>query len=99
MQSVESAHILAIRTCLSAEALCVCGHLYRKILLVKDAVSVKVCYWHLCGRNHIEVIQGYVIHLALFVGKLTCTIGRGLINHQWRLVLCIASSYVALQEV
>ena len=74
MQTVQSAHILSVATCLSAEALCISAVLDGQILLVENHITVDIRYGHLCSGNQVEVIYLAVIHLSFLVRQLTCSI-------------------------
>ena len=98
MQTVESAHILAIATSLATEALCVGTVLDGKILLVEDDITVDICYRYLGGGDEIEVVNLAVIHLSLLVGQLTCAVTRGLVNNRRRHNLGVAGGTCLVEE-
>ena len=68
VQTVQSAHVLAIRAGLPTEALCIGAVLDGQILLVEDNVAVDICHGHLGRGDQIEVVHLAVIHLPLLVG-------------------------------
>ena len=75
VQAVKAPNVLSVRSGLTPEALSIGGHLYREVLLRNDTVSVNIGYRHLSRRNHIELVQTYIIHLLSLVRKLTGCIG------------------------
>ena len=85
VQTVQSAHILAVRACLAAETSRISAILYGQVLLVKYYVAEDVCHRNFGRRNEVEVVKIAVIHLPLLVGQLSCTIAGCLIHHIRRL--------------
>ena len=73
VEAVESADILAIRTCLPTEAWSICSHLNRKIIVAENHIPVDVRNRNLSCRYEIEVIGCSVVHLAFLVRKLACS--------------------------
>ena len=98
MQTVQTAHILAIRTSLATEALGVCTVLDGQFLLVNDNIAVDVGHGHLGGRNQIEVVQTAMVHLSLLVGQLTSTITAGSIHHRGRHDLLVTGRASLVEE-
>ena len=98
MQTIQTAYILTIRTCLATEALGVCTVLDGEFLLVNNNITVDVGHWHLGGRNQIEVVQTAMVHLSLLVGQLTSTITAGSIHHRGRHDLLVTGRACLVQE-
>ena len=98
METVQTADILAVGTGLAAEAGRVGRKLLRELVGVQDDVAEDVGHRHFGGRDHIEVIDGGVVHLAFLVGKLAGTEAGGGIDHHRRLHLLVARGGVAVQE-
>ena len=99
MQAVESAHVLAVRPGLAAEARGVGGHLHREILLFEDHVAVDVRHGNLGRGNEIEVVYRGVVHLPLLVGELSRAEARSLVDHHGRLHFEVAGRCVAVEEI
>ena len=74
MQTVQSAHILAVRASLATKASGISAILYGQVLLVKYYVAEDICHRDFGRRNKIEIVKIAVIHLSLLVGQLSCTI-------------------------
>ena len=81
VQAVQSAHVLAVRTCFAAEALGVGAVLDRQLRLVENNVAIEVGYRHFGGRNQIEVVHFAVVHLSLFIRQLACSVTRSGVDH------------------
>ena len=90
VQTVQSAHILAVGTSLAAETLGVGAVLDGQILLVENHVAVDVRHGHLGCGDEIEVVHLAMIHLALLVGQLACAVAAGGIHHRGRHDLGVA---------
>ena len=73
MQTVQTSHVLAVRTGLTTEARSVGGHLLREVVVTKDDISEYVGDRNLGCRDEIEVIKTYIVHLGLLVRQLTGT--------------------------
>ena len=99
VQTVQTAHVLAVGACLAAEAGGVGGHLDREVLLVENHVAVDVRHGHFGRWNHVEVVDRGVVHLLLLVGQLAGAEARRLVDHHRRLDLQIAGLGVAVEEV
>ena len=84
VQTVQSAHVLAIRASLAAETLGVGAVLDGQILLVENNVAVDVRHGHLGRGDEIEVVYLAMIHLTLLVGQLACAVARSGIHHRGR---------------
>ena len=98
VQTVQSAHILAVRPGFAAETGGVGGHLHRKILLVENHVAVDVRHGHFGRRNEVEVVRRGVVHLSLLVGQLSRAEAGGFIDHDRRLHFQIPGPRVAVEE-
>ena len=98
MQTVQSAHILTVRTGLATEALCVGAVLDGQLLLVEDDVTVDVGDGHLSGRNEVEVIYLAVVHLTLLVGQLSCAVAAGGVHYRGRHNLGVAAGTCFVEE-
>ena len=70
MQPVQPPYILAVGPRFAPKAGRVGAMLHRKVLLLQQAVAVKVGHRHFGGRNQVEIIQAHVIHLGILVGQL-----------------------------
>ncbi len=57
MQTVQTPHVLAVRTGLTTEARSVGGHLLREVVVTKDDISEDVGDRDLGCRDEIEVIK------------------------------------------
>ena len=90
VQTVESAHIFAVRACFAAEALGVGAVLNRQLRLFDNLITVEVRYGHLGGGDEVEVVHFAVVHLPLFVGQLSCAVATGLVDYRRRHNLRVA---------
>ena len=84
MQAVKPANVFTVRTGLAAETLRIGAILYRQLFLVKDDVPVDIGHRHLSGRYQVQVVYFTMIHLALFVWQLPCSVTGSGIYHCWR---------------
>ena len=91
MQTVKSAHILTIRTSLSAEACRISTTLDRQVFLVENNISEDICHRYLGSRDEVKVIEVTMVHLSFFVRKLTCAISGSLIHYIWWLYFQITA--------
>ncbi len=98
VEAVQAADILAVGTGLAAEAGRVGRQLLRELVGGEDDVTVDVRHRDLGGRDHVEVIDRGVVHLAFLVGKLAGTEAGGGIDHHRRFHLLVAGGGVAVQE-
>ena len=98
VQTVQSAHVLAVRTGFATEALGVGTVLDGQFLLVQDDIAVDVRYGHLCRGNQVEVVQSAMVHLSLLVGQLACTVSAGGIHHGGRHHLLVSALACLVQE-
>ena len=98
MEAVQAADILAVRACLAAEAGSVGGQGLRKLVVLEYDVTENVGDGHLGGRDHVEIIEVGVIHLAFLVGKLAGTEARCGIDHHRRLDLFVSVGGVDIEE-
>ena len=74
METVQTAHILAIASCLSTPAGGICTILLGKIRGSDDFIAVDICHGHFGCGDEIEIVGCDMIHLTLLVGELTCAI-------------------------
>ena len=63
-----------------------------------DDVAVEVGDGHFGSGNHIESVEGYGIHLSLFVGKLAGAEAGGFVDHQRRHNLYISGGSSLVEE-
>ena len=98
VQAVQAADILAVRTGLAAEARRVGRQALRNLVGGEDHVTEDVGHGDLGGRDHIEVVQVGVVHLALLIGELArAETGSG-VDHHRGLDLLVAGRGVAVEE-
>lgn len=90
METVETAHVLAIAAGLATEAGGVGAALDGEFVLLDDLVAEEVGHRHLGGGDQVEVVEVGMVHLALLVGELARAQSAGLIDHEGRLHLGIA---------
>ncbi len=81
MQTVQTAHVLAVGTGLAAETLGVGAVLDGQVLLVEYHVAVYVGHGHLGGGNEVEVVHLAVVHLTFLVGQLAGTVAGSGVHH------------------
>ena len=98
MQTVQTSHVLAVGTCLAAEARSVGGHLLREVVVTKDDISEYVRDRNLGCRDEIEVIKSYIVHLGLLVRQLAGTETGSGVDHDRRLHLLVAGGGVDVKE-
>ena len=98
MQTVQSAHILAVRACFAAETLGVGTILDGEFLFVHDNIAIDVRYGNFGGGNQIQVVQIAVVHLSFLVGQLACAVSAVGVNDCGRHNLFIASLACLVQE-
>ena len=99
VQAVKAAHVFAVGTGLTAEAGRVGGKLLGELVGAEDDVTEDVGDGNLGGRDHIEVVQVGVVHLAFLVGQLAGTKTGSGVHHHRRLHFLVAGCGVAVQEV
>ena len=99
MQTVQTSHVLAVRTGLTTEARSVGGHLLREVVVTKDDISEYVGDRNLGCRDEIEVIKTYIVHLGLLVRQLTGTETGSGVDHDRRLDLLVAGGGVDVKEI
>ena len=90
VETVETAHVLAIAAGLATEAGGIGAALDGKLVLLDDLVAEEVGHRHLGGGDQVEVVEVGMVHLALLVGELARAQSAGLIDHEGRLHLGIA---------
>ena len=90
VQTVQTTHILTVRTGFATEALSVGTVLDGQILLVDDDIAIDIGNRYLGSRNQIEIIYLAVVHLALLIGQLACAVARILVHNRWRHDLLVA---------
>ena len=98
MQTVQTPHVLAVRTGLTTEARSVGGHLLREVVVTKDDISEYVGDRNLGCRDEIEVIKSYIVHLGLLVRQLAGTETGSGVDHDRRLDLLVAGGGVDVKE-
>ena len=98
VQTVETAHVLAIAASLATEALSVGTVLDGKILLVENDITIDVGDRHFGCGDKIEIVYFAVIHLSLLVGQLSGAVTRCLIDHRRRHNLGVAGSTCLVEE-
>ena len=98
MQTVQATHVLAIRTRLTTEALCVGTVLDGQVLFGDDDIAVDVRHGHFSRGDEVEVVHLAVVHLTLLVGQLTRAVTAGLVHHCWGHYLLVSSSTSLVEE-
>ena len=98
VQTVQSTYILSVGSCLTTETRRIGRHLDREIGLVQDHIPIDIRHRNLSRRNQIEIIEIYVVHLPLLIGKLSGSEARRFVHHQRRHHLGISGSRIAVEE-
>ena len=81
MQTVESAHILAVASCLATETCRISTVLHRKLISRDYDIAIEVGDRDLCGRDHVELIFIDKIHLPFLVGELAGAVTGSFIDN------------------
>ena len=98
VQTVQTAHVLAIAACLATEASRVGTTLDGEVFLVQNLIAEDVGHRHLCCRDEVEVVKVAMIHLALLVGELSCAVARCFVHHERRLHLKVSALACLIKE-
>src|SRR5574344_67131 len=84
MQTIQTSHVLTVRTGLAAEALRICTIHDRQLFLIHYDISVDISNRNLGCRNQVEIIHFARIHLAFLVRQLAFAVSRVLIDNSRR---------------
>ena len=98
VEAVKSANVLSIATGLSSEARRVGAALDGQVALIEYFVPENVSYGHFGRGYQVEIVELCVIHLSLFVGQLSSTQSRCLVDQQRRLNLQVAALACLVEE-
>ena len=98
VQAVEATHVLAIGTCLAAEAGAIGGHFDGQIGFWDNLVAEQIGHGDLGRGDGIEVILRHMVHLAFFVRQLARTKSGGLIDEMRGLYFKVARRGIPVQK-
>ena len=98
VQAVQAADVLAVGAGLAAEARRVGRQALRDLVLRQNDVAEDVGHGHLGRRDHVEIVDLGVVHLALLVGELAGAEAGVAVDHHRRFDLLVAGRGILIEE-